>query len=126
MKVLRNYLTSLITSLLVVLICVFYRGSIGASSVLFISITATVLLFSFEALVRRKALERTVAIMKKHDSALFKNAPDSLDGMEDEIALWSKKQSEFLEDYKSREQFRREYIGNISPVSYTHLTLPTN
>lgn len=114
MKVLRNYLTSLITSLLVLLICVFYGGVIGVSSVLFISITATVLLFSFEALVRRKALERTVAIMKKHDSALFKNAPDSLDGMEDEIALWSKKQSEFLEDYKSREQFRREYIGNIS------------
>lgn len=114
MKVLRNYLTSLITSLLILLICVFYGGVIGVSSVLFISITATVLLFSFEALVRRKALERTVAIMKKHDSALFKNAPDSLDGMEDEIALWSKKQSEFLEDYKSREQFRREYIGNIS------------
>lgn len=114
MKVLRNYLTSLITSLLVLLICVFYGGVIGVSSVLFISITATVLLFSFEALVRRKALERTVAIMKKHDSALFKNAPDSLNGMEDEIALWSKKQSEFLEDYKSREQFRREYIGNIS------------
>ena len=34
--------------------------------------------------------------------------------MEAEIALWSKKQSEFLEEYRSREQFRREYVGNIS------------
>lgn len=52
--------------------------------------------------------------MKEHDPALFKETPESIERVEEEIALWSKKQSEFLEEYRSREQFRREYIGNIS------------
>ena len=114
MKVLRNNLTSLISSILVLLVCVFYRDVLSSAGVLVITLISTVFLFSFEALVRRYALEKTVAIMKEHDPALFKEIPESIEGMEEEIVLWSKKQSEFLEDYKSREQFRREYVGNIS------------
>ena len=114
MKVLRNNLTSLISSFLVLFVCIFFRDTLGLQGVVIISFIATVFLFAFEALVRRYALEKTVAIMKEHDSALFKEIPESIEGMEAEIALWSKKQSEFLEEYRSREQFRREYIGNIS------------
>lgn len=114
MKVLRNNLTSLISSFLVLFVCIFFRDTLGLQGVVIISFIATVFLFAFEALVRRYALEKTVAIMKEHDSALFKEIPESIEGMEAEIALWSKKQSEFLEEYRSREQFRREYVGNIS------------
>ena len=114
MKVLRNNLTSFVSTSLVLLVCVFYRDALGTSGVVLISIVAAIFLFSFEAFIRRSALEKTVAIMKEHDPALFKELPESIEGMEEEIALWSKKQSEFLEEYKSREQFRREYIGNIS------------
>ena len=114
MKVLRNNLTSLISSFLVLFVCIFFRDTLGLQGVVIISFTTTVFLFAFEALVRRYALEKTVAIMKEHDSALFKEIPESIEGMEAEIALWSKKQSEFLEEYRSREQFRREYVGNIS------------
>ena len=114
MKVLRNNLTTLISSFLVLFVCIFFRDTLGLQGVVIISFITTVFLFAFEALVRRYALEKTVAIMKEHDSALFKEIPESIEGMEAEIALWSKKQSEFLEEYRSREQFRREYVGNIS------------
>lgn len=114
MKVLRNNLSALISSFLVLLVCIIYRDVIGLEGVVIISIITTVFLFAFEALVRRNALEKTVAIMKEYDPALFKEVPESIEGVEEEIALWSKKQSEFLEEYRSREQFRREYIGNIS------------
>ncbi|CAI8402421.1 MAG: Alkaline phosphatase synthesis sensor protein PhoR [Flavobacteriales bacterium UBA4585] len=114
MKVLRNNLVSLISSFLVLLVCIFYRDVLGLQGVVLISFITTLFLFAFEALVRRYALEKTVAIMKEHDPALFKETPESIERVEEEIALWSKKQSEFLEEYRSREQFRREYIGNIS------------
>nr|MBT4214674.1 hypothetical protein [Bacteroidota bacterium] len=70
MKVLRNNLTSFVSTSLVLLICVFYRDALGTSGVVLIAIVAAIFLFSFEAFIRRSALEKTVAIMKEHDPAL--------------------------------------------------------
>jgi len=66
-------------------------------------------------LIRRiRGIQRKIQKQGFNDSSLNTRGIGNLAQLEERLEEWSEKQASLVEELKGREQFRREYIGNVS------------
>lgn len=83
---------------------------------LFFLITLTSFYFAaYFLLIRRiRGIQRKIQKQGFNDSSLNTRGIGNLAQLEERLEEWSEKQASLVEELKGREQFRREYIGNVS------------